>query len=243
MNRIKPVPDFKTLAGLFLVPLVHQKEIADIPMLDTAPAHVKFVQRNNILREVVTDGIISPKLPGNGFLRRKEIRHLNIQLLSAFAAHKVDPLVSGSANGYFVPSSHQFQIDNVLKDEVDVLCVAPEHRFTDAVVGNVVFFVGRENMLALQIFAFHLIEQISIAAVFDVVQDRLRRYGALLVFEELCQRCCRKGRSPLRRILYLILKRKLSALLPPYKKFAAWNHKSGRHSPGFACFWQGKITH
>ena len=86
MNRIKPVPDFKTLAGLFLVPLVHQKEIADIPMLDTAPAHVKFVQRNNILREVVADGIISPKLPGNGFLRRKEIRHLNIQLLSAFAA-------------------------------------------------------------------------------------------------------------------------------------------------------------
>src|SRR5699024_4691660 len=74
--------------GIFSVPLVHQKEIADVPMLDPIPAHVKLVQRNNILREVVADGIISPKLPGNGFLRSKEVRYLNIQLLSAFITHE-----------------------------------------------------------------------------------------------------------------------------------------------------------
>ncbi len=37
-------------------------------MLDPTPAHVKLVGGYDILREVVTDGIISPKLPGNGFL-------------------------------------------------------------------------------------------------------------------------------------------------------------------------------
>ena len=73
-------------------------------MLDPIPAHVKLVQRNNILREVVADGIISPKLPGNGFLRCKEVRYLNIQLLSALITHEVDLLVSGSANGHFVAS-------------------------------------------------------------------------------------------------------------------------------------------
>ena len=127
--------------GIFSVPLVHQKEIADVPMLDPIPAHVKLVERYDILREVVADGIISPKLPGNGFLRSKEVRYLNIQLLSAFITHEVDLLFSGSANSHFVASSQQFQIDNVLKDEVDVLCVATEHRFADAVVGNVVFLI------------------------------------------------------------------------------------------------------
>ena len=105
-------------------------------MLDSAPAHVKLVQRNNILREVVADGMVSPKFPGNGFLRREEICYLNIQLLSALAAHEVDLLVSDLANGYFVASSQQFQIDNVLKNEVDVLGAAHEHRFADAVVGQ-----------------------------------------------------------------------------------------------------------
>ena len=128
-------------------------------MLDPTPAHVKLVERYDILREVVTDGIISSKLPGNGFLRCKEVRHLNIQLLSALVAHEVDLFVSGSANGHFVASSQQFQIDNVLKDEVDVLCVSPEHRFADAVVGNVVFLVGRENLLSLQVFALYLMSR------------------------------------------------------------------------------------
>ena len=92
-------------------------------MLDPSPAHVKLVERDDILREVVTDGIISPKLPGNGFLRCKEVRHLNIQLLSALVAHEVDPFVSGPANGHIKASSQQFQIDNVLENQVDVLCV------------------------------------------------------------------------------------------------------------------------
>ena len=151
-NKQKARRSLQTVTGIFLVPLVHQKEIADIPVFDTIAAHVKLVERNNILWEVVADGIISPKLPGNGLLRCKEVRHLNIQLLSALVAHEVDLLAADLANGHFVPSSQQFQIDNVFKNQVDVLRVAPEHRFADAVVGNIVFLVGGEDLLALQVF-------------------------------------------------------------------------------------------
>ena len=108
MTKKKARHSLQNCDGLFLVPLLHQKEITDVPMLDSAPAHVKLVQRNDILREVVADGMITPKFPGNGFLRRKEVCHLNIQLLSALAAHEVDLLVHDPANGYFVASSQQY---------------------------------------------------------------------------------------------------------------------------------------
>lgn len=42
------------------------------------------------------------------------------------------------------------------------------------------------------------IEQISVKAVFDVVQDCLRRYSSLLIFEGFCKRCGGEGRADIR---------------------------------------------
>ena len=42
-------------------------------MLDTISAHVKLIQGNNILREVVSNTIIRTKLTADRFLRRQQI--------------------------------------------------------------------------------------------------------------------------------------------------------------------------
>ena len=42
-------------------------------MLDTISAHVKLIQGNNILREVVSNMIIRAKLKVDRFLRRQQI--------------------------------------------------------------------------------------------------------------------------------------------------------------------------
>ena len=60
--------------------------------------------------------------------------------------------------------------------------VAAEHRLADAVVGNVILLIGGKDLLALQVLTLDLIEQIGVAAVFDVVQDGLRRNGSLARF-------------------------------------------------------------
>ena len=143
-------------------------------MLDTLSAHIKFIKRNNILREVVPDIVIRSELTGNGFLCRQKIRNLNIEFFAALVANEVDFLISGSANRNIVASAKQFQKNYILKDEVDVFGIAAENRFTDAVIRNVIFLVGCEDMFSLQVFTLHLIEQISVAAVFDIVQNCLR---------------------------------------------------------------------
>ena len=62
-------------------------------------------------------------------------------------------------------------------------------------IGNIILLVGSEDLLALQIFSLHLIKQISLAAVFDIVQDRFWGDGALLAFQKLCKRSCGEGRT------------------------------------------------
>ena len=99
-----------------LVPVLQQEEIADISVFDTVSTHVKLIKRNNILWEVIAVGIVRSKLTGNGFLRCKQIRNLNIQLLSAFIANEVNLLASSFADGYFIASAKQFHVDNILKD-------------------------------------------------------------------------------------------------------------------------------
>lgn len=55
-------------------------------------------------------------------------------------------------------------------------------------VGNVILLVGSKNLLAVQVLPFDLIEQIGLAAVFDIVENRFRGHGALFALEEFCQR-------------------------------------------------------
>lgn len=46
---------------LLLCPLFSQKEITNILMFNTISAHIKFIKRNDILREIVSDIIICTK--------------------------------------------------------------------------------------------------------------------------------------------------------------------------------------
>ena len=65
-------------------------------------------------------------------------------------------------------------------------------------VGNVILLIGGKDLLPLQVLTLDLIEQICVAAVFNVVQDGLRCNGSLLVFEELRQRSCGECRTHIR---------------------------------------------
>ena len=62
-------------------------------------------------------------------------------------------------------------------------------------IGNIILLVGRKDLFALQVLPFHLIEQVRLTAVSDIVQNRFRGNGALLVFQKLCKRGRREGRS------------------------------------------------
>ena len=62
-------------------------------------------------------------------------------------------------------------------------------------IGNIILLVGGKDLFALQVLPLHLIEKVRLAAVFDIVQDRFRGNGALLIFQELRKRGRREGRS------------------------------------------------
>ena len=83
---------------------------------------------------MIPDGIIHAEFAGDGFLRCQQIGNLDIQFFAPPVAYEVDLLVSGSANRDVVASAQQLQIDDVLKNEVDVPCVAAEDRLPYAVV-------------------------------------------------------------------------------------------------------------
>ena len=118
-------------------------------MLDAVAAHIELVERNHILREIVADTVIRAKLAGDRLVRRQKIRHLNVQLLAAFAADKVDFPLSASAHRELVAPAEQLQIDNILQNQIDVPQIAAEDRLADAVVCKIILLVGGENLLPL----------------------------------------------------------------------------------------------
>ena len=155
-------------------------------MLDAVAAHVELIERNNVLRKVVSDAVIRAKLTVDGFFRCQKISDLNIQLFAALVAYKINFLIARSADSHFIAPAQQFQIHDIFQNEIDVPHIAAEDRLADAMIGNIILLIGREYLFALQILPFHLIEQVLFAAVSDIVQDCLRGDGALLVFQKLC---------------------------------------------------------
>ena len=72
MNVLRP----PLTAPSYLVPFLSQEEVADISVLDPASAHVELIERNNVLREVVSNTIIRSKLTADRFLKRQQISDL-----------------------------------------------------------------------------------------------------------------------------------------------------------------------
>lgn len=132
-----------------LIPFLHQKEVPYVSVFNAVAAHVELVKRNDVFREVVADAAIYSELTGYSLFRRKQIGYLDVELLSVLVAYKINFLALCPADGYLVTSAQEFEIDYVLKDEINVLCVAAADGLADAVVRYVVLFVGGKNLLAL----------------------------------------------------------------------------------------------
>ena len=63
-------------------------------MLNPVSTHIKLIERNNVLREVVSNVIICAKLTVDRFFRCQQIGDLNIQLFAALVAYKINFLIS-----------------------------------------------------------------------------------------------------------------------------------------------------
>ena len=97
-------------------------------MFNTISAHVKFIERNNILRKVISNRIICSELTGNGFFCCQKISNLNVELFTVFVASEVNLPVSVSASCYIVASAKQLQVDDIHRDEMDVFCATAKNR-------------------------------------------------------------------------------------------------------------------
>ena len=84
------------------------------------------------------------------------------------------------------------KIHDILQNEIDVPHIAAEDRLADAMIGNIILLVGRKDLFALQVLPFHLIEQVRLTAVSDIVQNRFRGNGALLVFRNFASEVAEK---------------------------------------------------
>ena len=151
-------------------------------MLDAVLAHIKLIERNNVLGEVIADRVIRAELATDRFFRRQQVSDLNIQLFAALVTYKINFLIAHSADSHFITPAQQLKIDDVFQNEIDVPHIAAENSLADAVVGNIILLFGGKDLFALQVLPLHLIEQICFAAVSDIVQNCFRGNGALLVF-------------------------------------------------------------
>ena len=130
-------------------------------MLDTVSAHIELIEGNNVLREVVADAVIRAELTVDRFFRCQQVSDLNIQLFAALVAYKINFLIARSANGHFIAPAQQFQIHDILQNEIDVPHIAAEDRLADSVIGNIILLVGGKDLFALQVLPLYLIEQVK----------------------------------------------------------------------------------
>ena len=161
-------------------------------MLDPVSTHIELIERNNVFREVVADAVIRTKLTVDRFVGGEQIAHLNVQLFAALVAYKINFLIACSADSHFITPAQQFKIDDVFQNEVDVPHIAAKDRLANAVIGNIVLLIGGKDLFALQVLPLHLIEQVRLAAVFDIVQNCFRGDGALLVFRNFAREVAEK---------------------------------------------------
>ena len=110
-------------------------------MLDPVSAHVELIGGDNVLREVVADVIIRTKLAVDCFFRRQQVSDLNIQLFAAIVSYKIDFLIASSADSHFIAPAQQFQIHDILQNEIDIPRIAAENSLANAVIGNIILLI------------------------------------------------------------------------------------------------------
>lgn len=182
--KIKALICVVQVSAFFLFPVFCEEEIADVSMFDAVTAHVEFVEGDDVFRIVVPDAVINAEFAGDGFFACQEVGDLDVELFAVSVADEVDFPVPGPADGDMVATAEKLEEDDVLQNQVDIPHVAAENGLAYAVVCDVVLFVCGECLLSDKILAIHLINQIGVTAVADIVEDRLGRDFALFAFQK-----------------------------------------------------------
>ena len=70
----------KTCGGFALIPFFLQQEVPDVAVLDPVTAHIKFIQGDNVLGEIIPDARKGAELPPDGILRGQQIVNADMKL-------------------------------------------------------------------------------------------------------------------------------------------------------------------
>ena len=89
-------------------------------MLNPVTAHVKLIQCDHILGEVVTHPVIDAKLTGYGIFRGQQIRHLDIQLVALIFTNEVDLLVACLADSHRIAPAKKLHVDDIFQNQVNI---------------------------------------------------------------------------------------------------------------------------
>lgn len=153
-------------------------------MFDAVTAHVEFVEGDDVFRVVIADAVINAEFAGDGLFACQEVGDLDVKLFAVAVADEVDFPGSGSADSDMVATAEKLEEDDVLQNQVDIPHVATEYSLAYSMVCDVVLFVCAEYLFSSEILAVHLIDQIGITTVADIVEDRLGGDFALFAFQE-----------------------------------------------------------
>ena len=129
-------------------------------MLYSVAAHIELVKRNNILGEIIANAVVNIELASYRFLDCQQLRNLHIYFLAVLFANEVNFLILKFTDRYRVSAAQHFHEYYVFKYKIYIPRISAKNSLAYAMVGDIVFFVGGKNLLALQILPFHLIKQI-----------------------------------------------------------------------------------
>lgn len=153
-------------------------------MADSITAHVNGIKRQHHLCMVIFDLIKDSEFTFNGFRGSKQVAYLQIEAFVLLLSNEVYLQITDTSDSDFVVSAEKLQIDDVLKNQIDIPGFASEHCFPYAMVCNIEFIIDREHAFALNIKLFHLIEEKSIHTVTQVIEDGFPRNRSALTFEK-----------------------------------------------------------
>ena len=128
-------------------------------MFNAIPAHIEFVERYDILGEVVFYRGIGAKLSFYSIVRREKVRNLYIDFFAILFTDEIYLLSTGNADRHAVAAAQQLHADDVFQYLIYGRRILAANRFAQTVVGEIIFFIYRQNLFPYQILAAHTIKQ------------------------------------------------------------------------------------
>ena len=137
------------------------------------PAHVKFVHRNYIFREIIAYLLINFKLSFYRLLGSKQICYLYVYLLILLFADKIYLPVLYLANRYIEASPQKLKVNDIFQYKIDIPNISPIYGFSDTMVSNIVLFIRSKYLLSLQFLTLYLIKKAGITAIRHIIENGL----------------------------------------------------------------------